>query len=235
MVEALMHFPWDDKRPLNASEIFTTFMLLLIIVGLLAAETMTNFHPMKLATLFFILAWAPLLVLHEAGHALMAAWLGWHVGLVSIGMGPRLTRLHVGRTVVDLRLWPVEGFVVPVPTALRHPRLESALIYFAGPGIEILVLGVLVVLIGPDTLFARSESLPLIATQGVALALAAGIVINLVPHGIVTSSGMTANDGLGIIRSFLLPESHYAALIGWNFEEPPGERVEEEPADEWQR
>ena len=45
--------------------------------------------------------------------------------------------------------------------------------------------------------------------------------MNLIPHAVATQNGTVANDGLGIIRSFLLPTEVYAAMIGKTFAEEP--------------
>ena len=41
----------------------------------------------------------------------------------------------------------------------------------------------------------------------------AGAVINLVPHSVMTANGMVANDGLGILLSFSLPDEHFRARM----------------------
>ena len=70
----------------------------------------------QLSALLIVVFWIPLLVLHESGHALMAAALGWHVGQIVIGMGRTVKEFRVGTALVEIRLVPVEGFVVPVQT-----------------------------------------------------------------------------------------------------------------------
>ena len=79
-----------------------------------------------------------MLVVHEAGHGIVAAILGWHVPLIVIGMGRPILVFRLGSTVVEVRVLPLEGFVVPLPKNLRAVRWKSALIYFAGPGAELL-------------------------------------------------------------------------------------------------
>jgi hypothetical protein len=44
-----------------------------------------------------------------------------------------------------------------------------------------------------------------------------------------------ANDGLGLIRSFVLPEEHYAALIGHTYNEQEHRWESYGPAEEWKR
>src|SRR5262249_21703002 len=123
-------------------------------------------------------------------------------------------------TPVEVRVAPVEGFVVPVPTNLDMPRLKNALIYFAGPGIEIALVLFLLSWIGPERMFTRTDDLGMIAVQSLCVSAAIGIVVNLVPHGVMTQKGFIANDGLGIMRSFSLPDEHFVARM--------------RPEEEWQ-
>ena len=65
------------------------------IFGLFALELLRELTIAKLSVPFIVAAYAPLLVLHEAGHAL-AAWLvGARVCKVVIGMGRPLWRFRV--------------------------------------------------------------------------------------------------------------------------------------------
>jgi membrane-associated protease RseP (regulator of RpoE activity) len=188
-------------------------LFLVVLLGLFAAEVFTDYQPVKLSAFLFVVFWAPLLVLHEAGHAVVARLLGWRVGRIVIGMGKPVSRFALGRTRGEIRLAPVEGFVTPVPRNLRGVRVKSALIYFAGPGSELLVLLVVVLLVGPATLLTRTDHIGVIACQSLCLAILVSVIINLVPHSAETQGGLAANDGLGIIRSFLLPEAYYRALL----------------------
>ncbi len=199
-------------------------LFLALILGLLAAEVFTNYQPVKLSGLLIAAFWVPLLAIHEAGHAVVSWLLGWRVVLVVIGMGNPISRFRIGRTPIEIRLAPVEGFVVPLPRSLSAVRLKNALIYFAGPGVELLVLAVVVLLVGTERLLTRSQDIPLIACQSLCLAVLVSVTINLIPHWSVQPDGrMVANDGLGIIRSFLLPDSYYRDMV----EQAPPE------LDEW--
>src|SRR5687768_2547042 len=124
----------SPNRPFTPSERWIVVIFALVIFGLLIAEILTNYDPAKLSILLVVVFWIPLLALHEAGHALAAAVLGWYVGQVVIGMGRTLARFRLGSAVVDIRLFPIQGYVTCVPRNLVLPRLKSALIYFAGPG-----------------------------------------------------------------------------------------------------
>jgi membrane-associated protease RseP (regulator of RpoE activity) len=184
---------------------------------------------------FIILFWIPLLALHEAGHAVMATAVGWHVGQVIIGLGQTMWRFRAGTAVVEIRMLPVEGFVTNVPRNLRQPQLKSALIYFAGPGMDLLVASLVLVLVGPERLTTPSEEYWMIAYQSLAVAGLVQGVVNLVPHGVQVADGWVANDGLGILRAFTLPDSHYAAMVGMTFDEKEDEWQTRDPEDWWKR
>jgi membrane-associated protease RseP (regulator of RpoE activity) len=214
--------PPPSQEPLSPSERLGYGLFLLVVIALFAGEIATNFHPVKLAALFIVLFWVPLLAVHEGGHAVIAALLGWRVRRVVLGMGRTVLRFRVGATPVDIRLMPVEGFVEPTPTSLNWPRLKNGLIYFAGPGAELLLVVVVALLVGFDTLTTSTDHIGLIAVQSLCLAALVGVVINLIPHGVMTRNGFVANDGLGILLSFSLPDEHFLARMR------PSPDVEEE-------
>jgi membrane-associated protease RseP (regulator of RpoE activity) len=188
--------------------------LLAVVIGWLLYETCRDFEPVKLVPLLLILFWMPLMVLHEAGHAVTARLLGWYVGKIVLGMGPELCRFRLGAADVEVRLVPVEGFVQCVPTNLRLPHLKSALIYFAGPGVELLLALAILIGVGPDRLLSESADFRMIVVQCLALAAASQAVLNLIPHGVFNPQGFVANDGLGIVLSFVQPTAYYAAMLG---------------------
>jgi hypothetical protein len=208
-----MDDPSREPEPLSAEDRWISIVFFLLLVGLFTAEICVNYHPVKLTALFIVLFWIPLLVVHEAGHAVVAALLGWRVHCVVIGIGRPLLRFAVGRTPVEIRMFPVEGFVLPTPTNLRAPQLKSALIYFAGPGAVLLVLALLAAVLGPDTLLSPTEHMGLLAAQSLAVTALASAFVTLVPHYTVECKRRFASDGLGIIRSFLHTRADYARLI----------------------
>jgi len=150
-------------------------------------------------------------------------------------MGRTVGCFRVGSAVVEIRLFPVEGFVTCVPKNLRYPQLKSALIYFAGPGVELLVAAAVLLAIGPDTLLTRSADYLVIAWQSLAAASAVQAVLNLIPASIQTPDGNVVSDGLGIIRSFFLPEAHYAAMIGQTYKQQDEDWDSYDEADWWKR
>ncbi len=230
-----MYDPAPRRGPMTRQEVWTAAIFLAIVIGFLTAEILTNYQPAKLSAVLILLFWLPLVAVHEAGHAVVAACVGWYVGEVVIGMGRTVGRFRAGTARVEVRLLAIEGFVRCVPRNLRWPRLKSALIYFAGPGVELLIAGLVLALAGPDTIFQRSQDYGVIALQSLAAAAAAGAVLNLIPHGVKTENGWVPNDGLGIITSFTVPLGHYADMIGQTYNHEDRDWQSYDPSDWWKR
>jgi hypothetical protein len=225
----------ESDRPLSPQERWIAGIFLAVVLGLFAAEIWHDYQPVKLSALLIIVFWIPLLALHECGHAVVAALLHWRVQKVVIGMGRLVATFPIRNTPVEIRLLPIEGFVRCAPQDLRFPRLKQIAIYFAGPGVELLVALGVVLLVGWHRLLTPTENYSLIAWQSLALAATAGAVLNLIPQAVRTPQGLIPNDGLGILLSFFLPEQHFAQMLSEKREEedsnlrrvrirPPGER-----------
>ena len=129
------------RRPLTTGERTGIVAGCLVFGAFMLAALLEDFQPEKYSVVFFVIFWAPMLALHEFGHALMARALGWRVREIVIGFGPELWRTRIGETDLVLKLAPLEGYVLPAPTSRRRARLKTALIYAAGPGAEFLLLG----------------------------------------------------------------------------------------------
>jgi len=167
---------------------------------MMTMEIITNFEPKKLGALLFVVFWIPLLFIHEFGHALMAKILNWKVKRVVLGVGKIMMVTRLFNAPVEIRSIPLEGFVQIAPKTTNLARFKHALIYFAGPGIELLVFfGIAFYLGGFDQLFTFNNDYVRIALQSFAFAALAGAVINLIPLGIITKDGSTPNDGMGIL------------------------------------
>jgi peptidase M50-like protein len=227
--------PPSNQGPLSPGQLLGSAIVAVLFLSLFTAELCTNYQPAKLSILLVLLFWIPLLAVHEGGHAVIAVALGSHVGQVVIGMGAVVRTFRIGTAVVEVRLLPIEGFVRNVPTNLHLPQLKSALIYFAGPAADLLVAGAVLLIVGADRLLTPSEDYGMIVWQSLALAATVQGVLNLIPQYIQTTNGFIPNDGLGIIRSFLLPDSYYASMIGWTYNEREGEWETPDSADWWKR
>jgi hypothetical protein len=206
-----MNSPAPRRGPSTLSEWIILGLFVAIFVGFFLLEIFSDFTPAKLSILLVILFWIPLLALHEAGHAMMAALLGWRVKQIVIGTAATLGRFRLGCAKVELRLLPIEGFVLCAPIRLRRPGLENMLIYMAGPGIELLLASLIVSVLGSERLFSADDYWLITARSLVVAATAQGMM-NLIPFSARTPTGYIASDGLGIIRSLFLPRSYYARM-----------------------
>ncbi len=236
-----MLHPAPERGPTTRGERWTFAIFLVAILALFTADIVVNYSPAKLGGLFVLLFWIPLLATHEAGHALAAKLLGWHVGRITLGFGRSWKRLHLGAARLDIRSFPITGFVKCVPTHLRQPRLRNALVYFAGPGTDLLVAALVIVVVGPERLLTPSENYGLIALQGLALAGLAQGVMNLIPFSSGSGGMESPSDGLGIILSLTLPDRHFARQIeafrelGDEYFEDRQSAPEPEPDEWWKR
>ncbi len=200
------------RLPVSPGERMIVFALGFGLLALLGLDLARGFSASKLSVLFVLAFWGPLLVLHELGHALAAHLLGWRVTEIVIGFGRELRRFRVGETRVRVRAVPVEGYVLLHPTSTVHARWQQALIYFAGPFTELLLLGVLAPLLdfsmpGPQASVGR------VALESLGLTAALGALCTLFPY---RSQG-NPSDGLGIVMSFIASEESFRQRLAWPF------------------
>ncbi|MFT3880087.1 MAG: M50 family metallopeptidase [Gemmatales bacterium] len=208
-----MYSPVPTRGPVTRFEWWFAGLFLVVILGLFVADIIHDYTPVKLSALLVVLFWIPLLALHEAGHALVAWLLGWRVVMIVIGMGRVLGSFRIGTAQVEVRIAPVEGFVRCYPTNLFLPGLKNALIFLAGPGVELLLAWIILVVIGPDQLLAPTDDYSIIFWQSLAAAATSQAVINLIPMATATHEGEVVSDGLGFIRSLFTSSERYAEML----------------------
>lgn len=190
------------RRPMTDSEAKFSAIVGIALTLLFLAAILEEFTPQKLSIVFYILFWVPMLIVHELGHALAARMLGWQVREIVIGFGRTLWQFKYGNTRIKIKLAPIEGYVLPAPVDPGNVRLKSALIYAAGPGAELLVLALMILVFGWDTVFNDSSELSLIALKTLAVVILVGAGFNLLPF---RTEG-AVSDGLGILTSPFLPD-----------------------------
>ena len=175
-----------------------------VIFGAFALDVASNFSWIKAGALVMLFAWFALIVVHELGHALMAAALGWRVCRIVIGVGAPIARFRAWGVPVEISRYPVGGHVVPAPTSLVAARWKSMLVFAAGPGAELLVFVLIVLLVGRERLLAPPSDFMMLSAQAVAVAALLGAIFNLIP--IPTLDGQMT-DGLGILLSPSTPDA----------------------------
>ncbi len=204
------------RRPMTQSEARISFVFGLAITLLFLAAIFDEYSPKKLSILFYILFWIPMLAVHELGHAFAAKLLGWRVREIVIGFGRTLWQWQIGETRIKIKQAPVEGYVLPAPVEPKQIRLKSMLIYAAGPGAEILILALMLLLFGWDTVFNDSDQTSLIALKTLAIVIIVGAGFNLLPF---RTEG-AVSDGLGILSSpFMSDEAIETRLLTFELRE----------------
>lgn len=176
-----------------------------LALGLFVAIVLEDYEPVKLAPVFMLLAWFPLIAWHEAGHAIATRLVGWEVDAIVVGFGGVAFAFDVFGVACAIKMYPLGGFVRPAPLDTRALRLKHAFVYSAGPLAEALIVIVTGAIVGFDALLTRTDSIPMIAAQAVCAAAAFSVVTNLVPRAIDTERGASATDGMGILRSLFGP------------------------------
>lgn len=200
------------RLPLQTGERWLVVALGLGFMLLLGADLATGFAAQKLSVLFMLLFWGPLLVLHEAGHALAARAVGWQVSEIVIGFGRELLRLRIGPTRVRIRAMPIEGYVVPSPTAPRRARAKQAWIYAAGPLTGLAVFAVCGAML--DWRWpAPGDSLGRVALASLGVTAAISVLCTLTPY----RSGGSPSDGLGVITSWLASDESIRERLCYPF------------------
>ena len=211
-----MHFDHrdQDKSPTSKAEKIFILIISAIFLFMMTMEIMTNFEPKKLSALLFVVFWIPLLFIHEFGHAVMAKILNWRVKRIVLGVGKIMLVTRLFNAPVEIRSIPLEGFVQIAPKTKNLARFKHALIYFAGPGIELLVFFAIVFYLGGfDQLLTFNNDYIRIALQSFAFAALAGAVLNLIPLGILTKDGSTPNDGMGILLCLFSSGMDYESWV----------------------
>ncbi|MBU0550313.1 site-2 protease family protein [Myxococcota bacterium] len=181
----------------------------IVVFGSFLGALIQDISPAKLSPLFFLLAYPPLVALHELGHALAARLLGWGVREVVIGAGPRWRAFEVAGVPVEIKRVPLSGYVRlrPPGQLTRDPsRISHALIYLAGPLSEAMVILLLALLLG-ERLWTPSGHVGIICAQAVSAAAAFGVITNLLPLRMADGA---LSDGLGALTALSFTEGDYA-------------------------
>ena len=200
----------ENASPKSRGDRIFLFIFVFLVAGLMLAEVFADISPQRLAIPWFGLFWIGLTILHEAGHAVVARMVGWRVDAVRLGFGPVVSRPVIMGMDVEVRMFPIVGLVEITPTSLASPRLKNALVYAAGPVIELLAAAILTGMVGWDTMTSPTESYAIAAAQAFGLAAVVGAGLNLIPF---SPQPGAVTDGLGILMSPFLPDAHFETLM----------------------
>ena len=190
-----------ESEPSTRGDKITDWVFMLLMFVGFGLDLLTNFEPKKMAAVVFIVAWIPLTFVHEFGHAIVSKMVGWEVKEFVVGYGKVIKEFQYKETKVQLRMMPIGGYILPHCEEEDWGRFKSAAVYFAGPGIELLVFFGIYAAIGFEKFMNPSLDTLDLVLQGIALSALVGAVMNLIPCSAITEKGESPNDGLGIIYS----------------------------------
>lgn len=179
-----------------------------VVLGMLVpfGSLIVDLDPRARTAVLSTFAWfVVLLPVHELGHALAARLTGAHIERISLGYGPRVLERELLGTRIVVRAYPVQGFV-RIEDLRDHSRLARVFIYAAGVGAEALVVGAVVLVAGPASLFHQGAALPVLLAESGLLVLGLSVLANLVPRTATlepNGRGGESNDGLQIVRALL--------------------------------
>lgn len=175
------------------------FIALCALVVLLRPEWHVTRVARNLA--LFVLAYMPVMLLHEAGHAAMGRLLGFRSYGVVVGFGRLLWRSSVWGVPVEWRAIPMGAVTRAALVSSAGARWRMALFAFAGPLANLLALALVWPRVpGPDAWavdFGYAGGLAL-GWAGANALCAAG---NLIPFRHANPLGLLASDGLLIVQA----------------------------------
>lgn len=206
-----MHDPAPDRAP-QGNERWMLLGAFLLALGALVGIVIDDYEPVKLAPVFMLLSWFPLIAWHELGHALVARLVGWRVDAIVVGFGGVAWSGEIAGIPCALKMYPLGGYVSPGPRSTAGIRWKSALVYAAGPLVELALVGV-IALVLRDRLLTRTDEIWVIALQAVAIAATLGVAFNLLPRRVQTERGESYTDGMGILVSLFRSSRSYALAV----------------------
>lgn len=209
MIEPPFHKASDDT-PRSRADRLILWGFCLFIFGGFALDLLLPFQAEKLSAPFFLLWWCVLTVVHEFAHAFVALRVGWTVEEIQLGFGRTIWRSRIAGAPVNVKAFPIVGLVRIIPANLESPRLKTALIYGAGPGVELLIALGVNLFLGTSTLMSPTTDVSVIALQSLALAAVTGALLNLMPF---SPNPGTMTDGYALLRTPFLPRVYFESLM----------------------
>jgi hypothetical protein len=219
----------NQERGISRSVLVNSGLALLIVVSYLLTHFKTSprlhyeFVPepgastaefvLSLAThlLFFLGVVLPLLlifaqavstVIHELGHVIAGLFVRLRLFRFAIGYGPVILRSYIFRTLVEIRLIPICGYVLHGYPTLTHIRKRTVLFVLGGPTANLAVAIILsVILFSSSTAHLVDFPIVQILLYGFVAVNLFDLFITLIPMRVrMPRLGRTPNDGLILAR-----------------------------------
>lgn len=225
------HYDPAPHREARGNERWVLLGAFALLLVALVAIVLEDYEPARLAPVFMMLAWFPLIALHELGHAAMARLVGWEVDVIVVGFGGVAFTFELFGVPCAIKMYPLGGFVSPAALDLRGVRLKSALVYLAGPLAELLLVLLLALVVGFDAMLTRTDAVGVIAAQSVSVAALISVVTNLAPRVIDTERGSSYTDGLGALRALWRPRRELEDMVRAAWMERLAEQAERDDPD----
>lgn len=124
MEDPIEHKPFEARKAFTGIGIFVLLVVLLLV-----------FRPSIRDSIYLILGFVLVVMLHEFGHFIVAKRAGMKVSEYFLGFGPRLFSFHKGETEYGVKLIPAGGYVkiVGMHNLEEVPEKDEARTYRAAP------------------------------------------------------------------------------------------------------
>lgn len=153
-----------------------------------------------------------MIIPHELGHAIMAAWLGRRVFDIVIGSGQIIKKVMIFGFLFEIRQFPFHGLTLSLALSPRWYRLKQFLIVLAGPAVNLSLL-VLVLPFFDSKRLNPSFATALSPVGWLILANAWILLLNLFPHHLKLSDRKIANDGLSLLTVPFLSKTKIEEIL----------------------
>jgi hypothetical protein len=152
--------------------------------------------------LLLIFAQAISTVIHELGHVIAGLFVRLRLFKVAIGYGPVILRSYIFRTLVEIRLIPICGYVSHGYPTLTHIRKRTVLSVLGGAAANVAIsIILLVILLSSSTAHLVDFPIVQVLLYGFLAVNLFDLFFTLIPMRVrMPHLGRTPNDGLILTR-----------------------------------
>jgi tetratricopeptide (TPR) repeat protein len=164
-----------------------------LVVAVAVAGAGASLGKVGLEVVWFLAIFVVVIPVHELGHALAGALVGFQIRSVIVGVGPPLFTFQVAGVAVRVNVLPLAGATMGIPRRKSWVRLRMWIFAAGGPGANLIVYLIL------HRFYAHSATLGLGPQSFVSIAAAANwavLTVNLIPFR--TAEG-ASSDGYSLL------------------------------------